>query len=195
MLVLLSFLGWMACIVYSTVPALWLLIHGRVDRWRQWRVSPYLILVPLWMAMWAAMIAITWRFKNFYFYSTPWAWLPAAALFMVGAWIYLKAGAGFSLKKLGGVPELYENHFEQRLITAGIRQHVRHPIYLAHLIEMLAWSLGTGLVICFALTAFAILTGTVMIRAEDEELERRFGAAYARYRAAVPAVIPRAHNV
>jgi protein-S-isoprenylcysteine O-methyltransferase Ste14 len=196
MLVLLAFLGWMACVVYSTVPAFWLLIHARADnRWRQWRVSPYLVLIPIWMAMWAAMIAITWRFKNLYFYSTPWAWLPAGALFAVGAWVYLKAGAGFSLKQLGGVPELYANQHDQRLITTGIRQHVRHPIYLAHLLEMLAWSIGSGLVICFALTLFAMLTGAVMIRAEDEELQRRFGEPYARYRTRVHAVIPRIRNV
>ena len=39
---------------------------------------------------------------------------------------------------------------------------------------MLAWSIGTGLVVCWALTAFAIVTGTIMIRMEDAELEERF---------------------
>jgi protein-S-isoprenylcysteine O-methyltransferase Ste14 len=180
----------MACVVYSTIPAFWLLIHSRADRWRKWRVSPYFVLIPLWIAMWAAMIAVTWRFKNLYFYSSPWAWLPAAVFFALGAWTYIKAGAGFSLKQLGGVPELYDNH-DQRLITTGIRQHVRHPVYLGHLLEMLAWSIGSGLAVCFALTAFAILTGAVMIRTEDAELERRFGADYTRYRSAVPPVIPR----
>lgn len=195
MLVLLAFLGWMACVVYSTVPAFWLLIHSRADRWRQWRVSPYLVLIPAWIAMWAVMIAVTWRFKNLYIYSTPWAWLPAVALFLLGAWTYIKASAGFSLKQLGGVPELHANHRDQLLITTGIREHVRHPIYLAHLLEMLAWSLGSGLVVCFGLTAFAMLTGAVMIRAEDAELERRFGATFHEYRALVPAVIPTLRNV
>jgi protein-S-isoprenylcysteine O-methyltransferase Ste14 len=190
MLVLLAFLGWMACIVYSTIPAFWLMIHPRVEYWRSRRTSPYLVLIPVWMAMWAVMLVVTWPFKNLYLYSNPWAWLPAAALFALGLWIYRQAGAEMSLKQLGGVPELQAGHHEQRLITSGIRQHVRHPVYLGHLLEMLAWSVGTGLAVCFGLTAFAILTGAIMIHAEDVELEHRFGAIYANYKAAVPAVIP-----
>jgi protein-S-isoprenylcysteine O-methyltransferase Ste14 len=60
---------------------------------------------------------------------------------------------------------------------------------------MLAWSAGTGLAVCWALTAFAMVTGAVMIRMEDAELEQRFGEEYARYRRAVPAVIPSEKNV
>jgi protein-S-isoprenylcysteine O-methyltransferase Ste14 len=56
---------------------------------------------------------------------------------------------------------------------------------------MLAWSLGTGLLVCWLLTAFAIVTGAVMIRMEDVELEKRFGAAYVSYRQRVRAVLPR----
>ena len=56
---------------------------------------------------------------------------------------------------------------------------------------MLAWSIGSGLVVNFALTAFAVLTGAIMIRMEDRELEERFGAEYVAYRGHVPALIPR----
>ena len=65
------------------------------------------------------------------------------------------------------------------------------PCTLAHLCEMLAWSVGTGLAVCWGLTAFAAATGAVMIRMEDAELEQRFGDAYREYRDSVPAVIPR----
>jgi protein-S-isoprenylcysteine O-methyltransferase Ste14 len=190
MLVLLALLGWLACIVYSTIPAFWLLIHGRAEFWRSWRMSPYVVLIPGWMAMCAVMLAITWRFKNLYFYSSPWAWLPAAILFSLGAWTYIRAGANFSWKQLGGVPELHPSP-EQRLVVTGIRQRVRHPVYLAHLIEMFAWSIGSGLAICYALTTFAIVTGAVMIRAEDAELEQRFGEEFRRYRSATSAILPR----
>ena len=56
---------------------------------------------------------------------------------------------------------------------------------------MLAWSLGTGLAVCWALTAFAILTGAFMIAMEDRELEKRFGEEYREYRLAVPAILPK----
>ncbi len=55
---------------------------------------------------------------------------------------------------------------------------------------MLAWSVGTGLAVCWLLTAFAIATGAVMIHMEDAELERRFGEEYVAYRRRVPAVLP-----
>jgi protein-S-isoprenylcysteine O-methyltransferase Ste14 len=56
---------------------------------------------------------------------------------------------------------------------------------------MLAWSVGTGLAICWTLTAFAIATGALMITMEDKELEKRFGDKYLNYRESVPAVFPR----
>jgi protein-S-isoprenylcysteine O-methyltransferase Ste14 len=56
---------------------------------------------------------------------------------------------------------------------------------------MLAWTVGAGLLICYALTAFAVATGIVMIRFEDQELEERFGEAHREYRRKVPAARPR----
>jgi protein-S-isoprenylcysteine O-methyltransferase Ste14 len=56
---------------------------------------------------------------------------------------------------------------------------------------MLAWSMGTGLAVLLALTAFARLTGLVMIRLEDHALRTRFGAEYALYRERVPAMLSR----
>ncbi len=56
---------------------------------------------------------------------------------------------------------------------------------------MLAWSLASGLAVCWALTAFAIITGALMIKMEDDELEKRFGEQYKHYRSAVPALIPK----
>jgi protein-S-isoprenylcysteine O-methyltransferase Ste14 len=96
----------------------------------------------------------------------------------------------FSLAQFGGLPEVRSDHRDDRLITTGIRARVRHPIYLAHLCEMVAWSGGTGLLVCWLLTAFAMITGAVMIGMEDSELERRFGAEFAAYRRRVPAILP-----
>ncbi len=64
-------------------------------------------------------------------------------------------------------------------------------MYLAHLCEMLAWSIGTGLAVCWGLTAFTVVTGAVMIWMEDAELEERFGDSFRSYRKSVPAVLPR----
>ena len=99
---------------------------------------------------------------------------------------------GFSqhLTQLGGLPEILPNQSHQHLVTSGIRAHVRHPVYLGHFCEMLAWSLGTGLVVCWCLTVFAVVSGSIMIKLEDAELEKRFGHEYRRYRSVVPAILP-----
>jgi protein-S-isoprenylcysteine O-methyltransferase Ste14 len=183
--------GWIVCVVYSTIPSFWLLIHPHADYWRSRQRSPYLVLLPVWVAMWTILGLLTLRWRYAALYSTPWTWIPAVLLFSSGLWIYSQSGKHFSPAQLGGLPEVLPNHREQRLVTSGIRSRVRHPVYLAHLCQMLAWSVGTGLVVCYALTAFAVATGTIMIRLEDAELEQRFGKEYKQYKIAVPAVLPR----
>lgn len=184
-------LGWLACVVYSTVPLFWLMVHPRAHRWREKERSPFRVLVPAWLTMWVGVGAITGHWRTAALYSTRWSWVPAAFLFAIGIFLYSRSGAHFSLAQLGGLPEVRANHSEDRLITTGIRARLRHPVYLAHLCEMFAWSVGTGLIVCWLLTAFAIVTGTVMIRMEDRELEKRFGAAFTNYRASVGALWPR----
>jgi protein-S-isoprenylcysteine O-methyltransferase Ste14 len=183
-------LGWLICVVYSTIPAFWLMIHPRAPRWRERQRSPFRILLPSWIVMWFAVAALTFLWRETVFYSRPWTWLPAALLFAAGIFIYSSAGAHFSWSQLAGLPEVRAGT-HQTLVTTGIRSRVRHPVYLAHLCEMLAWSIGTGLAVGWALTAFAILTGALMIRLEDAELAKRFGEVYLAYRACVPAVFPR----
>jgi len=184
-------LGWLVCTAYATIPGYWLLIHPQASYWRTRPRSPFRLLLPLWALMMVALLLITAGFRSITLYQTVWAWLPAAVLFAFGISLYKAAGANFTLKQLQGQPELSGQHEEQRLVTSGIHARLRHPIYLAHFCEMLAWTLGTGLVVCFALTAISILTGALMIRAEDAELEQRFGDSYRSYRKSVPAVLPR----
>jgi protein-S-isoprenylcysteine O-methyltransferase Ste14 len=183
-------LAWLACAVYATVPAFWLMIHPFATTWRSRRRNPYFVLVPAWAAMWIASAAITRPWRTIRLYDAPLAWAPAAALFALGIWLYFQSSHDFSRTQIGGVPELLERP-DQHLVTTGIRARVRHPLYLAHLVEMLAWSLGSGLTVCYALTAFAMVTGALMMRMEDNELEERFGAEYVKYRQGVPTIIPR----
>ena len=167
------------------------MIHPFAGRWRARRRSPYRVLLPVWMAIWIATAAITAPWRSAALYRADWAWGPAVLLFAMGLFIYSRSSKNFTAKQLGGLPEVHGGNREQRLVTEGIRARVRHPVYLAHLCEMLAWSVGTGLAVCWGLTAFAAATGALMIRMEDAELEQRFGDAYRMYHNSVPAVIPR----
>jgi protein-S-isoprenylcysteine O-methyltransferase Ste14 len=191
----LQLIGWLACVVYSTIPAFWFMIHPFAEWWRarhlSYQRSPYMVLLPVWMVMWVVVALVTRPWRSILLYRSDWGWIAAALLFVCGLYVYSQSGRNFSAKQLGGLPEVHGANREQRLVTDGIRSRVRHPVYLAHLCEMLAWSAGTGLAVCWALTAFAMVTGAVMIRMEDRELEQRFGDSYRAYRSSVPGVLPR----
>jgi protein-S-isoprenylcysteine O-methyltransferase Ste14 len=187
----LQLIGLLVCVVYSTIPAFWLMVHPFAERWRARRRSPFIVLLPAWMAMWVVVALVTRSWRDVLLYRADWPWGPAALLFVCGLYLYSQSGKNFNAKQLGGVPEVHGGNRDQQLVTDGIRSRVRHPVYLAHLCEMLAWSTGTGLAVCWGLTAFAVVTGAVMIRMEDAELEKRFGHSYRAYRNAVPAVVPR----
>jgi protein-S-isoprenylcysteine O-methyltransferase Ste14 len=175
----------------------WMMIHPFAEFWRGRRRNPYGLLVPLWIGLWivVALVTAPWRHLGLYFLAMtpfPLTWLPAVALFAIGIWIYRRAGVGFSWSQLGGLPEIRDPGTAGRpLATTGIRARVRHPVYLGHLCETLAWSLGSGLAVCWGLTALAIATGAAMILMEDRELEQRYGADYRRYKENVPAIFPR----
>jgi protein-S-isoprenylcysteine O-methyltransferase Ste14 len=190
MTALLQITGWLMCVIYSTIPAYWLIIHPYTNYWRSRSRSPFRVLLPLWIASWIVIGAITAPFRHAVLYASPWTWIPAALLLLAGFWIYKQSGQQFTARQLGGLPEILPNHVDQRLVTSGIRARVRHPVYLAHMCEMLAWSVGTGLFVCYGLTAFAILTGATMVKVEDAELERRFGDQYRKYRQQVPGILP-----
>jgi protein-S-isoprenylcysteine O-methyltransferase Ste14 len=140
--------------------------------------------------MWALVAAITAPWRDVLLYENKWAWIPAGVLFFAGLVLYRLSHRRFTLTQLGGLPEIQRDYGTQHLVTTGIRAHVRHPVYLGHLCEMLAWSMGTGLAVCWALSALAIVSGVVMVKMEDKELENRFGEEYRQYRSTVPAVFP-----
>jgi protein-S-isoprenylcysteine O-methyltransferase Ste14 len=190
MLALLQTIGWAVVIVYASIPSFWLLIHPRVEYWRSIQRSPYQFLIPVWVTMWIALALITVPWRHISIYKTGWTWIPAAILFLIGLWLYKSSGKHFSGAQLSGTAELIPAHGDQRLVISGIRNRIRHPVYLGHLCEMLAWTIGTGLAVAYALSAFAAITGVIMIRMEDKELEQRFGEEYRRYRSQVPALIP-----
>jgi len=183
-------LVWFLCCGYATIPCFWFAAHPYARFWRQQRRSPYYALLPIWAALIATTCALTWRWHRERLYTTPWAWIPAALLLAAGFRLYYLAHRGFTSGQLAGRPELESGNQDQRLVVSGIRRRIRHPIYLGHLLEMIGWALGSGLIVVWWLIAFAVITGAIMIRMEEGELEARFGDAYRRYKSSVPAILP-----
>jgi len=191
---ILRLVAWALCVVYSTVPLFWIAIHPRIDFWRrrkQHGQPAYKALLPLWIGMWLVMGAITWPWRTAVLYHSRLSWIPGLLFLSAGVFLYVRARRGFSSLQLSGQHEIETDQHQQQLVVTGIRRRVRHPIYLGHLCEMLGWSIGTGMAVLFGLTTFALITGAVMIRMEDAELEQRFGEQFRSYRETTPAIVPR----
>lgn len=181
-------LAWMVGVTYAAIPPFWLLVHPFAERWRRAKVDATAILAGAWLGVILLLAIPTYPWREARLYTTPYAWLAAFAFGALGIAVYRRVG-GFGFDRLIGRTEL-EPQLEQRLITTGMHARVRHPIYLAHLCMLTAWTLGLGLLVLFALWALAIVAGFFMIRAEDAELERRFGDQYLDYKRQVPAIFP-----
>jgi protein-S-isoprenylcysteine O-methyltransferase Ste14 len=191
MRVVFQYLGWYLCVVYGSIPLFWLAIHPFAGYWRSRKRSPYRVLLPAWAVLWIVLALVTFPWRNVILYSTLLCWISAVILFACGFWLYFASTRNFGGKQVGGLAEILPGIREHGLVISGIRSRIRHPMYLGHFCEMLGWSIGTGLAVCYGLTLFAIITGILMVRMEDNELQLRFGEQYSAYRRAVPAFLPK----
>jgi protein-S-isoprenylcysteine O-methyltransferase Ste14 len=129
----------------------------------------------------------------------PFAWLATRILPPSAVWFWL----GLALVVLGltfsvaarvwlgnnwsGMVTLKRDH---ELIRSGPYRWVRHPIYTGLLLAILGSAIALGEwrgLIALVLVAAAVLR---RIAIEERFLTQQFGAAYARYRAEVPALVP-----
>lgn len=181
-------LAWMVGVTYAAIPPFWLLIHPFAERWQRAKVDATAILAGAWLGVILLLAIPTFPWRAARLYTTPYAWLAAFAFGGFAIAIYRRAGS-FGFDRLIGRTEL-EPRLEQRLVTTGMHARLRHPIYLAHLLMLTAWTVGSGLTVAYALLAVALITGFFMIRAEDAELERRFGDEFREYKGRGPAILP-----
>jgi methanethiol S-methyltransferase len=190
-MLILIYLSWLLCSVYCTIPLFWLSIHPFTEHWRARGRSAYRILLPLWGLYILIALAITWPWLNQRLYHH-WAGIVVGlALVALGLYVYSHAFPSFSKVQVSGLAQLEPERHTQQLMTSGIRARVRHPIYLGHLLEAAGWTIASGSISLFALLAFALITGAIMLHVEDSELEKRFGPTYSNYRRSVPSIIPR----
>jgi protein-S-isoprenylcysteine O-methyltransferase Ste14 len=81
---------------------------------------------------------------------------------------------------------------EHQLVREGIYRHVRHPAYLAIILEVLSIPMTVN---AWATMAFAALTYVPLLlcrmRVEERALAQKFGDAYRAYQREVGALLPR----
>ncbi|HZD31347.1 MAG TPA: isoprenylcysteine carboxylmethyltransferase family protein [Candidatus Angelobacter sp.] len=188
---ILDVVGLAVCSVYCTIPLFWLVFHPFVERWRRHGRRAYMAIIPLWGAFAAVAFALGWPLRHLHLYDGKVPWILGALFILAGFSIYRSASQGFDRAKISGLAELEPSEHDQKLVVTGIRTQVRHPIYLGHLCEVFGWTLGTGSIALCALLVFGAITGAIMIRKEDAELEARFGGQYREYRNRVPALLPK----
>jgi len=182
--------GWLACSVYATIPAFWLMIHPFTAYWHA-RRSAYKVLTPLWVMMWIIAAALTGPWRNTLLYDAPLTRLFAIPFWCATLYIYFGGQRHFSVNKVIGRHELEPDRHSQRLVTTGLHGRMRHPLYAGHLCTMLGWCFLTSTVATWTLLAFAAFSGIFLLRTEDAELERRFGNDYREYKQRVPAIFPK----
>ena len=183
-------LAWFLGPIYATIP-LFALFVGRVKKFLHPRRPSLYLIIPFWFVMMAVVYLVTLPWREAVLYHSLFAWLASVFLFAIAILIYVHSRLHFSRIQVIGHRQA-ESAKDRRLVTAGIRQHVRHPVYLAHLCMLLAWTVGSGEIVLYGLTMFALLTGWPMIRQEEAELEDWFGDEYRTYKRAVPAaLVPR----
>jgi hypothetical protein len=178
---------WMVSVLYSSIPLFWFAIHPFANFWRGMNRSPYLLLLPIWAAIIFALAWATRPWDSIRLYSSPWMWTPAGLLIFFGMRMYTRIR--FGPHKLSGEAELRPEEHAQELVTTGLHARMRHPIYVAHLLNLAGWTIGSGLTISFILLAVSVfITFPLMIWIEESELEKRFGGTYREYKSRVPLV-------
>jgi hypothetical protein len=180
---------WMVSVLYGSIPLFWLAIHPFADFWRRIRRSPYWLLLPIWAAIIFLLAWATWPWRFERLYSSPWMWAPAGILMFSSIRTYTGIRSGFGTHKLSGEAELRPQEHAQELVTTGLHARMRHPIYVAHLLNLAGWSIGSGLVVSLVLLGISALgTFPLMVWVEENELEKRFGQSFREYKARVPLV-------
>lgn len=177
-------IAWIVAAAYASIPPYWLGLHPFVGFWRAHRAWQ-LFLLPMGLGWLLLALFATRDLVQRSLYGAGFPLLLGALLFVAAMRLYRRVGH-FGLATLIGLTEVVGESSEGALVTRGLHGRMRHPIYLAHLLHISAWTVGSGSVAAWVLLAVAIALGALMIFFEDRELERRFGAAYAEYRRRVP---------
>jgi len=183
---------WVFALGYSTIPLFWLVVHPFAEKWRGRKGKIYPMLGIIWLVIIFASGYATFPFINEVIYSSYWSFLPGGLLLFAGFSLYRKLTRSDRMSRdtVMGRPELRPQENEQKLVTTGLHGIIRHPIYVAHWLILTGFTIAGGTTALLTLWIFSMGFGVIMVRAEEKELEARFGGPYREYKARVPMFIP-----
>jgi protein-S-isoprenylcysteine O-methyltransferase Ste14 len=126
------------------------------------------------------------------FLSAPWTWIAAICLFGLGGLIVVYTYGYLTI--LGrGSPGTHVDGGPRDLVVTGPYTAVRHPSVLGKLSGVIGLGFLTGstvftFIIIPLLLVYSLITNRYL---QERGCEEKFGEDYARYRAAVPMLVPR----
>ena len=170
------------------VPIFWLVLHTRVEFWRRHVRAAYAAAV---VAGWGSATVLAWIYARRMLdaQAVPLACKLAGLLLMAfDVWVILQVERQLGAHRMVGRAELAGGG---EIRTTGIYGRMRHPRYAAMLISTLGACLAAARPVMWGIAAGWGVVVLLMIRAEERELVRRFGAEYEEYRRRVPALVPR----
>lgn len=172
---------------YVPIPVYWLLLHPLT---RFWRGRHRAALWFAFLAAWALGAAYLWTLRERLFAAATaplWAIAVGMALIVLDVAVLFRVHRELGAARLVGQAELTGSG---ELNTTGLYASVRHPRYAAMMAGMAGVCLIAGTLLLWTTAAVWWLLVLVSIWFEERELLARFGEAYARYRARVPAFLP-----
>ena len=183
----------LAVLMVITVPPAflwWLIIHPLAPRLRRFGPGPtFTALTPVLLLACYGLYLVRRPLVGSDLGWRPPVFAIGVVLYAMSIRVELRTRRHLKFGILAGVPELAPER--GRLLTEGIYSEMRHPRYLAVLLGLLAYALMINYSGLYVLFGFSIVAVAVVIALEEKELADRFGDEYLRYKARVPAIIPR----
>jgi protein-S-isoprenylcysteine O-methyltransferase Ste14 len=154
-----------------------------MPRWLEHKIPPPLIDAACAALMWwlaGALPAGQWWPRG----AWPWGGVVALALAALGAAVALAGVRAFGRARTTVNPLAPQN--ASALVTAGIYQFTRNPMYLGMLLVLTGWAVWLGHAAAFAVLPVSVgLLNQLQIKPEERILRERFGEDFVRYMAAV----------
>ena len=174
-----------ALLLVTLVPAMclyWLLLHGFLPVWKRLGISASQYL------LWAAVLAIAVYFSSWrdVLLATDYGFQPL--LFVTGIVLLLGAIAfRIQIERFLpwrvqlGLPEIDPAGHAHKLITDGPYAHTRHPRYLQVFLALAGWAFLANYAAAYVVALLWVPLMLIIVRLEEAELHRRFGADYDAY--------------
>ncbi|MHA1961052.1 MAG: methyltransferase family protein [Candidatus Thorarchaeota archaeon] len=118
----------------------------------------------------------------------PWNLAIGAIFLAVGFPIMLSALRGLGRRAFGS--ELFSEDPDIKLITDGIYNHTRNPIYFSATLLFLGWFFVLRFTVIAIMTFLFLILFSTVAKWEERELKERFGDEYVEYQNRVPFFIP-----